>query len=399
MLTIDSNASQPVSLAFSLGRSSIWATALLLVSLPGLPANRVLAQEYTTALRFALGTSLAAEAPLAEDQTNSTAAPPTTPETSLEKQPAAPQPTPKQPVGQTPAANADSKQTASKENKPSAPGEFSQSRLFAQKVRYEGDVIIAEGTATQPVRFESGTTRLQAQNVRIDVANKSVQAGGNVFVENTRDIEQSDLFERPDLSYLNSYRIYRRRPQGPMESVTETLRGSNFNFDWRTRQGRLDNATVRLASFNVDAGSLVINGDRYTARNVLLRPGGLTEAERKIYGTPPPNIRAKSVTVVAGQGRRARVIIKGAALYWNNQKILPVPSYVFSALNRGGSSRAPQTFTLTPRISFNSADSVLVTTRLQFPVAKDPDLLSLRADLGASAKVGFRGGIGLDSFT
>src|SRR4051794_21003540 len=48
------------------------------------------------------------------------------------------------------------------------------SRLTADNVRYEGGLIIAEGSAAHPARFLSGAGEITAQSVRIDTANRSI---------------------------------------------------------------------------------------------------------------------------------------------------------------------------------------------------------------------------------
>jgi hypothetical protein len=145
-----------------------------------------------------------------------------------------------------------------------------------------------------------------------------------------------------------------------------------------------------------------------------VRPGGLSDEELKIYGTPPFNLRAREFTVdlskpaatgaqVSDTGKEdnasvnfgGRAYAKGGALYFKNTRILPVPS---AFLNRSFGKREEKTYQITPRISTNSADGILVTTKLYFPIArKNPELLSLAADIGLSTKIGFRGGVQLES--
>jgi hypothetical protein len=270
---------------------------------------------------------------------------------------------------------------------PPAPAQ--PARLYADTIRYEGGVIVAEGEGSQGVRFESGNARVTAQRIWLDVENRTVRAEGTVVVERSTVIERRPLVDQ---------RI-RVRPRA--ETVIETLRGDNFHYDFNARQGGLDAARLELANFTVSAESLVINGQRYTAHNVLLRPGALTEGERKIYGTPPLNLRASTVIFDAGdeEGQGRRTIVRGGGLYFKNTRLLQVPSYIFRSVASQGPQRDPQTFTLTPRISFNSTDRVLVTTALRFPLTSAPEGLSLNADIGLSARIGARGGLELEAPT
>ena len=72
---------------------------------------------------------------------------------------------------------------------------------------------------------------------------------------------------------------------------------------------------------------------------------------------------------------------------------MPVPSYSFYP--GGSESDGPR---LIPGISLNSADRLLLTTSFAYPINKTaPDRLSAVADVGYSARVGFRGGLGLTS--
>ena len=387
-------------------RSSRTCTTVLLIAASfDLAASPATAQEYTSALKFAIGLPpVSADASTGDSPGDAAASSTDEPPAEAVTPPtdAAPDATaPPVPDNTAPVNTAQEKADSTQSSPNTAATPVQESRLLADRVRYDGDSIIAEGTAGRPVRFESGTTNLQAQRIQIDMTTRAVQASGAVVVENMREIEQTELFQRPpNVGQIYNHRFTNRKFRIPTETVTETLRGSDFSFNWGTRQGRLDHAVVQLAGFSVSANSLIVNGQRYTVHDVLLRPGGLTEAERKIYGTPPPNLRARSVTVVTGDtGRLSRVIVKGAGLYWNNTRILPVPSYIFSAVGRRGSGRNTQTFSLIPRLSFNSADRVLVTTRVGFPLSKNPEQLSLLADLGLSARVGFRGGLGLESRT
>ena len=296
----------------------------------------------------------------------------------------------------------------------SAPIEYSKSggRLTADVVSYKGGTIVAESRGSQGVVFQTIDTRVQAERIELDTVKRVLNASGKVVVERQRSLVRKPLaaesLERRNLNI------------GEKEVVTETLRGQNFQYDFNAQRGSLDAAQLQLAGFTVATSQLTINGKRYTARDVVLRPGGLSEEELRIYGTPPFSLRAREITVealdgapgapaanssdnanvgatssangaVGANGRRARVAVKGGALYFGKTRLLPVPSYVFNSL--GGAPRDPQAFSLTPRISLNSTDRVLVTTQLSYGLSRTPGGTMLSADLGLSQRVGFRGGV------
>ncbi len=260
-------------------------------------------------------------------------------------------------------------------------------KLTADEVRYENGVVIAQA-GQNPVRVEGAGIRLTARQVWIDIANKKLRAAGEVVVE--RDI----VAERKRLQD-------RLLPESKQtEKFTETLRGSDFQYDFNAKQGQLDKVSIRLASFNIEAQSLTVNGEIYTARNIVLRFGASSEEDRRIYGTPPYSIHASQITLDAqARDGRGSIAATGGGLYFKNTKILPVPSYVFRTATPFG-RREDKAFKLTPRISTNSADRFLITTGLEFPFKRnDPDRYSLTTDIGFSARVAFRGGIGLNART
>lgn len=280
------------------------------------------------------------------------------------------------------------------------------SRLFAPSISYEGGTIIAEGTEENPVRLEGAGTRIIARSVRLDTINKLVSAAGSVRVERQVTAKRFSAF--------NSSKAGGGRGT---ETVTETLQGENFEYNYGTREGKLGATRVRLANLNISAEEIIINGTKYIARNVVIRPGGLSDEELRIYGTPPFSIRAKMATVdtsksappnnlssdttddiQAEQTTTARTQVRGAGLYFKNFRILPIPSALLA--RSLGDSREEATYQLTPRIAFNSADGVLVTVGLKYPFSPlNPDRLTLTTDIGLSAKVGFRGGAALDTNT
>jgi hypothetical protein len=296
----------------------------------------------------------------------------------------------------------------------SAPIEYSKSggRLTADSVRYEGGTIIAESHSAQGVVFQTTDTRVQADRIELDTVKRLLRATGKVVVERQRSTVRKPLVA----SSITDRGIY----PGKKEVVTETLRGSNLQYDFNTQRGSLDAAQLELAGFSVVTDNLTINGKRYTAHHVVLRPGGLSKEELDKYGTPPFSLRAREVTVEALNGapsaatsnssdnanvgatsgasgaaganaRRARVSVRGGGLYFGKTRLLPVPSYVFN--NLVGTPRDPQAFSLTPRISLNSTDRVLVTTQLSYGLSRTPGGALLNADIGLSQRVGFRGGL------
>ena len=142
------------------------------------------------------------------------------------------------------------------------------------------------------------------------------------------------------------------------------------------------------------ADSLEVNGQKYTARRATIRPGGLSDEELRIYGTPPLNLRAREISVQRdAAANRISINARGAGLFFKNTRILPLPS----AFLRYGTGNNNSALSITPRVGFNSSDGLLLAGRFGFPLARDPQQLSLTADLGASQRVGFRGGATLTS--
>ena len=258
--------------------------------------------------------------------------------------------------------------------------------LEAANVTYQGTTILANGTPENPVRFESAAGLILAQQVRLDTATQQLQASGTVQFERERVIQRKDL---------GPHRLPKSSQQ---ETFRETAFGNNLIYDFKTGVGTLDTAKLQLATLTIAVEALEINGQNYAARNVVLRPGGLTDAELKIYGTPPFNLRAKQILIAPVEKNgvlRQRATLKGGGLYFKSTRILPVPSYSFFPGGSGNSSDGPR---IIPGISLNSGDRVLVTAGFEFPLNKlQPDRLSATADVGFSARVGFRGGVGLVS--
>lgn len=275
-------------------------------------------------------------------------------------------------------------------------------KLYAPSISYRGGTIIAAGTEEEPVRLEGGTARITAQNLQFDTVNRVVNAQGQVQVEREVTVKR----------YATMHSGRKNSQQS--ETVTETLKGENFEYHFETQEGSLGATEIRLANFNITAESLLINGQKYTAHNVVVRPGGLSEEEIKTYGTPPFNLRLREFTVDTGRSGSAAALAsgsdddemrdrdtpvraygRGGALYFKNTRILPVPS---ALLGRAFSRREQSAFQLTPRISYNSADGLLATARIFYPLSRqDPTKRNLAADIGASTKVGFRGGLEVNS--
>ncbi len=314
-----------------------------------------------------------------------------------ETTPAAPTP----PPVEVPTAPADPNAKTSAQ--PGAPQ--NSAKLYAPSVSYDRGTIIAEGNAETPVRLESGDARIIAQKVILDTENRTVKAIGKVRVERQVTVERYNTTQPKSIVAKRTYQ----------ERITETLEGEDFEYNFGTKQGKLDKTSIVLQNFNITAEQIIINGSRYIGKNVVIRPGGLTPEEIKIYGTPPFNIRAPEVIVdrgklvdnnnqVVGDTEKSdepkgpgvfRTQVKGAALYFKNLRLMPIPS---ALLGRTFGRREQETYQITPRISFNSADGVFVTTQIQFPLAKnDPGKLNFITDIGLSTKVGFRGGMELRS--
>lgn len=308
---------------------------------------------------------------------------------SPEAAPAAPESVPPQlspsgPQSETTPVNPPPISDENAPNETTAPDSDAPARLLAASVTYENGITVARGTSETPVRFESAAGLVTAREVRLDIQNQKLMANGDVNFE--RDVAVSRRELRPR-------RLSESRRD---EIVRETAFGQNLIYDFKTGQGQLDNARLRLATLTITTENLVINGKSYRASNVVLRPGGLSEEELKIYGTPPFSLHARSLTAVPIErnGKTGqRVTLRGGGLYFKKTRILPVPSYSFtSGLSSGNSQR------ITPGISFNSADRLLLTTEFTFPINKTaPERLSARADLGLSARVGLRGGVGVTS--
>ncbi|MEO6907898.1 MAG: hypothetical protein ABI210_08415 [Abditibacteriaceae bacterium] len=280
------------------------------------------------------------------------------------------------------------------------PANSAQGALIADNITYDNGIVSAQGTPEKPVTYRSGGVTVTAQKVLLDTNKRTLSASGTVIV--TRELPGKRKLLRPN-----------RLPSDYSHGVfTETLRGDMFFYDYGQQTGTLDNVKILLVDFNISADQLIINGQKYTAKNVVVTPGGLTEKELEIYGTPPLSIHAQWLTIdnskdaPTGSADKAQdasvshqpsLSAQGAGLYFRNTKILPVPSYVLQQTAFGG-SRDPKAFSITPQISAGSADGLLLTTQLQYAFNRNnPSSLLAVADLGISLRQGFRGGLGLNS--
>ncbi|BCM90403.1 hypothetical protein IAD21_02255 [Abditibacteriota bacterium] len=256
------------------------------------------------------------------------------------------------------------------------------SQLTAKRVAYEGGTIIAQGDEINPVIFRSGMGRLQATEVRLDTVAQTVNATGGVQLEREIVVSRREL------------RSNQLLPLSRQDRVTETAFGQNLTFNFKTQIGSLDKGVLRTSQVDFRADRLEINGQKYTARQAVIRPGGLSDEELKIYGTPPLNLRARVISVRRdARANRVSISAKGAGLYFKSTRILPLPSAVL----RYGTGNNDSQFSVTPRVGYNSSDGLLVAGRFGVALARDPRQLSLDANLGISQRVGFRGGATLSS--
>jgi hypothetical protein len=344
------------------------------------------------------------------------------------------------------AAPGDAAKTA-----PAAQAKIEPGRILvrAGRVSKAGDLVTIEGDSG-PVVIESGSlgpdtdgARIQAQKVELDLGKQTLHAEGEVRIERSRQVRRSlynyNRQERRDATDLPvEYGVRSRGADTTVRSVpgrfsrdetfTETFVGRDLKFDGRTRSGVLDGAVVTLATLEISADSIIIEGDTYRAQQIVVRPGGLSPREKEIYGTPPFSVRARQATVVlqrgaAGDPQRARVIVRRAGLYFRNTRILPLPLGLLSpyAYVNLGPVRGGTTYRLIPTVSFSSNDRILVTTRVSVPLGSlgrsrplspgesavsggvatktSPanNFSTLNFELGLSARLGFRGGVTLEN--
>jgi len=329
----------------------------------------------------------------------------------------------------------------------------------------EGGLVVVESGD-----MDAGGARVQAQRVTVnlDPNAQTLSASGQVRLERSRPVSRSSYsFERVVRRDASGRPLSRNssasatghgagaasgaastssstaggdssspaspsRAQSPerrgqrQQFFTEVLVGNNLTFDGKTRRGSLDGAQLQLSALDVAAASILIEGGDYHASQVVLRPGGLSDAERKIYGTPPLSLRARAVDVIfsGDKNRSGHIVVRHAGLYFHNTRLLPVPLQVLApfSLVRLGPSRGASTFSVVPSVSLNSTDRFLLATRIAFPLggfpraagldgqAKSPKAgvgeqrarrrsgsSVLNLDVGVSGRLGFRGGAALEN--
>lgn len=312
---------------------------------------------------------------------------PATPESPSEGTSVDPAPGESEGVPSLPAPN---------ENAPVTQSSATQlSQLQADKLSVSNGVVTATANAGNLVKFQSGTSRITAQQVQIDSNKRTVTVPGEVLVERDSVVRRG---------LLNATAERKRRFE--TTSVTETLSGRDFFYDFNARAGRLDAVRLVSSGLNVNAQHLTLGEQRSEARDVVVRPGGLSLEEERIYGRPPFSIRARSAILLrspdasddASPGatpNAGRVSVQNAGFYVGRTRLFPIPGAI---LRRNISGRESGAFTLTPRVSVSDADRVLITTQLAFPLNREnPGALDLVTDLGFSQRVGFRGGARLES--
>lgn len=285
------------------------------------------------------------------------------------------------------------------------------------------NVVTIEGEDGRPAVVEvgdlkAGGLRIQAQRVRIDLAPnaRTLQASGEVRIERSRLVaRRTYAFDRtvrrdgtgrvtvpgpalgPNLTPRASPAfsgsigsgegsVGRTKRGLPIEEFfTEVLIGSDLSYDAKTRRGTLDGARLQLGDFDISAASIALEGDSYQARDVTLRPSGLSEREREIYGTPPFSLRAPQAGLLFESGqpggtqasgtRAARVILPRAGLYYRNTRLLPIPRLLLGPLSRlrlgspnalGTAIGAPSALSIVPKVSVNSIDRILLGARISF---------------------------------
>lgn len=286
-------------------------------------------------------------------------------------------------------------------------------RVRAGHISKLGSVITVEGEDGRPViieigELEAGGVRIQARRVVADLGARTLRASGEVRLERARLITRRPYaFDRsvrrdgtgrivipgspggPSLTPRTSPAFsghissgegsVGRTERGPghEEYFTEVLVGRELAYDNQARSGSLDGAMLQLGTFDISAASIVLEGDTYQARDVTLRPSGLSEREKKIYGTPPFSLRARQAGVRFEDGqdgqRGGRLWIRQAGLYYRNTRLLPIPRALLAPLSRvriggpvgiGLPSNGPPLLRIVPTFSLNSTDRILLGARI-----------------------------------
>ena len=322
--------------------------------------------------------------------------------------------------------NSTAQATSEKSNSPA------RLELRAGSVTYAGQRAIVEAEPNGFVEIEGGGSLVRARRVEIDLAKRTLQATGEVSF--TREVVAERKIYTPersrDSSFLIGPDVGGRSRVGRLsreEDFTETVRGEDLNFNTLSKKGRVDNAELRTQGFDLNANRIELDGPVYSARGVVLRPGGLSDEERKIYGTPPFTLRARLLKVTRREDGTRRITARGAGLYYKSTRLLPIPALIVPQLVRVGPSRANAPYRVLPRIGFNASDGFLFTSRLAFPIAslsrsavventtaenatsqtaaqaasqtRAPIDTTFYTDIGLSAKRGFRGGVALENLS
>ena len=300
--------------------------------------------------------------------------------------------------------------------------------LRAGSIFYAGQRAIVEAAPNGFIEIEGGGSLVRARRAEVDLVKRTIRAAGEVsFTRQTVTERQIYTPERSrDSSFLIGPDVGGRASVGRLsrnETVTERLRAEDLNFNAVDKKGDLSNAELHTQSFDLNAKTIKIDGQNYSATDVVLRPGGLSDEERKIYGTPPFTLRARFLEITRRANGRQRVSASGAGLYYKSTRILPIPSLLVPQLVRVGPSRTNAPFRVFPRVGFNTADGFLITSRLEFPIrslsrssvventnaenatsqtaprTRAPIDTSLYTDIGLSVKQGFRGGVALENLS
>ena len=292
-------------------------------------------------------------------------------------------------------------------------------QLRVGSVTYAGGRAIIEAAPDGFVEIEGGGSLVRARRAEVDLVKRTIEATGEISF--TRQVvAERKIYtpERPrESSFLIGPDVAGRSLIGRLnrqENFTETVRGTDLNYDAIKKTGTVSDAQLHTSGFDLNARNIEIAGPNYTATGVVLRPGGLTEEERKIYGTPPFTLRARRLQITQRADGRNRVTARGAGLYYKSTRLLPIPSLIVPQLVRVGPSRSKAAYRVLPRIGFNAADGFLFTSRLAFPlsglsrsagdkndenVTRAPIDTSLYTDIGLSARRGFRGGIDIENLS
>ena len=296
--------------------------------------------------------------------------------------------------------------------------------LRAGSISYAGQRAIVEAVPGGFVEIEGGGSLVRARRAEVDLAQRTIRATGEVSF--TREIVAERKIYTPERTresgFLIGPDVGGRSRVGRLsreEPFTEIVRGEDLNFNALSKKGSVAEAELRTQGFDLNANRIELNGPVYRASGVVLRPGGLSDEERKIYGTPPFTVRARRLEITRRADGTRRVTARGAGLYYKSTRLLPIPALLVPQLVRVGPSRSNAPYRILPRIGFNAADGLILTSRLTFPLrslsrssvlensgdenaapqTRAPIDTALYADIGLSAKRGFRGGVDIENLS